>query len=233
MFCPSASQSMAEFASWSLTESVVADSVERGSFSALQETKRDMRVGATYYCFIRPVVINHVPTAKGWICYVRGLAGYAGQSDTPEQAFDDLSIQIHTAFQTLVRKRPFEMDEDERSRWVQLTSIIDLLHYRTTTPVTTYEIGQVHWDMIARPHHIEWVSGRSYLIEPHRVPGELMGCRPGQWIEAVVRRNPISHAVIEIESVRRISFRVPNDSELKSAWEAMAEAQLQPGDWVW
>lgn len=233
MFCQAISQSAPEFASWSVNESVVVENVDSGSFSALQETKRDMRVGATYYCFVRPVVINHVPTGKGWMCYTSGLSGYAGQGDTPEHALEDWSIQIHAAFQALLRKRSFEMDDEERSKWVRLTSIIDLLHYRTTTPVTTYEIGQVHWAMIARPHHIEWITGKSDLIEPYRVSGDLMGCRPGQWIEAVVRRDPMSHAVIQIESIRKITFRTPNKSELKSAWETMPDAKLESGNWVW
>jgi hypothetical protein len=167
------------------------------------------------------------------MCYVHSLTEYVGQGDTPTQAFEDLSVQIHTAFQTLVRKRPFEMDEDERSRWVRLTGIIDLLYYRTTTPVTTYEIGQVHRDMIARPHRIEWITGKSYVIEPHRVPGDLMGCPPGQWIEAVVRRDPMSHSVIQIESIRKISLHIPNKSELKSAWETMPDAKLESDNWVW
>ncbi|MGE5294608.1 MAG: hypothetical protein ACM3VT_07255, partial [Solirubrobacterales bacterium] len=196
MFCQAVPQSVPEFVSWSLTESASADSVDSGAFSALKETKQDMRVGKTYYCFVRPVVINYVPDAKGWMCYMHGLPDYVGQGDTSERAFEDLSVQIHTAFQTLVRKRPFEMDGDERSRWVRLTSVIDLLYYRTTTPVTTYEIGQVHRDMIARPHRIEWITGKSDLIEPQRVPGDLMGCPPGQWIEAVVRRDPVDHSII-------------------------------------
>jgi hypothetical protein len=168
------------------------------------------------------------------MCYVSGMAGYAGNGDMAEQALEELKVQIHTAFQTLLTKRPFEMDEDEHSKWVELTSAIDLLHYKTTTPITTYEIGQVSFGRIARPHHIDWISGeKRYMIEPTKVPGELMSCRTGQWIDAVVRRDPVSYRILEVESIRRIRFHKPSESELKSAWENMPEARLESAEWVW
>lgn len=233
MFCPTVSQNVAESASWSLTESAAESATEDQSFSVLAEVRQDVRVGKACYRFIRPARINYLPADRGWICYVSGLTSYLGNGETPEQAFEELKVRIHTAFQTLLTKRPFEMDEDEHSRWVELTSVIDLLHYKTTTPVTTYEIGQVSFAKVAHPHLIKWINGTRYRIDPHKVPGELMSYRPGQWIDAVVRRDPVSHTVVEIESVRRISFRVPRKSELKAAWEAMPEAKLEPTEWAW
>jgi desulfoferrodoxin (superoxide reductase-like protein) len=206
----------------------------RGQYSsALAEIRQDMRIGETYYRLIGPMTVSYIPTAEGWTCYVNGLAGWLGSGGTPEHAFDELKVQLHTAFQTLLRKRPFEMTEEEHSKWVQLTSVIDLLHYKTTTPMITHEIGRVSLGKIARPHHIEWINGARYQIDPQKVPGELMSCRTGQWIEAVVHRNPVSHAILGIDSIRKISFRIPSESELKSVWEAMPEAKAEPGEWVW
>ncbi len=234
MFCPTAFQSLTESAFWNLTEAVAENRVEESPFSALTEPIRDMRVGQTYYRFIRPAVVHYILTARGgWMCFISGLARYAGNGETPDKALEELKMQIHADFQTLLRKRPFEMDNGEHSKWVQLTSVIDLLYYKTTTPMITHEIGRVSFGKIARPHHIEWINGARYQIDPREVPGELMGCRTGQWVEAVVRRNPVSQAILGIDSVRKISFRVPNESELDSIWETMAEAKVESGEWIW
>jgi hypothetical protein len=162
-----------------------------------------------------------------------GPAGYVGGGETPDQALEELKMQIHADFQILLRKRPFEMDDGEHSKWVQLTSVIDLLYYKTTTPIITHEIGRVSFGKIARPHHIEWINDTRYPIDPQRTPGELMSCRTGQWIEAVVRRNPVSHVILGIDSIRKISFRIPSESELNSVWEAMPEAKAESDEWVW
>jgi len=233
VFCPAIGQSVTEVPSWSVTKSAT-EQMARGQYSsALAEIRQDMRIGETYYRLIGPMTVSYIPTAEGWTCYVNGLAGWLGSGGTPEHAFDELKVQLHTAFQTLLRKRPFEMTEEEHSKWVQLTSVIDLLHYKTTTPMITHEIGRVSLGKIARPHHIEWINGARYQIDPQKVPGELMSCRTGQWIEAVVHRNPVSHAILGIDSIRKISFRIPSESELKSVWEAMPEAKAEPGEWVW
>jgi hypothetical protein len=233
MFFAAMGQSVTEVPSWSVTKPATEQIAREQFFSALTETRRDMRVGETQYRFIGPAAVSYVPRAEGWICYVNGLTGWLGTGGTPEQAFDELKLQLHTTFQTLLRKRPFEMTEEEHSKWVQLTSVIDLLYYRTTTPVVTREIGQVSFDQIARPHHIEWINGTRYLIDPQRTPGELMSCRTGQWIEAMVRRDPVSYAVLGIDSIHKISFHVPGESELNSVWKAMPDAHSDPGEWVW
>ena len=233
MFCAAVGHSMTEVPSWSVTKPVTEQIAREQSFSALTEIRRDMRIGETYYRLVGPAAVSYVPRAEGWTCYVHGLTGWLGSGGTPEQAFDELKVQLHTAFQTLLRKRPFEMTEEERSKWVQLTGLIDLLYYKTTTPVITHEIGRVSFDQIARPHHVEWINGTRYRIDPERVPGELMSCRTGQWIEAIVRWNPVSHAILGIDSIHKISFRIPSESELNSIWEAMPRANVKSGEWVW
>jgi predicted RNase H-like HicB family nuclease len=192
-----------------------------------------LAVGRTSYKFIGRVLANWTPVDKGWVCYIRELSSYAGKGDTIEQAFEELKLAIHADFQRLERKRPFEMDECEHSKWLQLTSVIDLLHYNMTTPVETRELGEVRFEMISRPCSIRWISGLKYIIDPYRVPAELMSCRPGQWIEAIVKRDPITHREIEIESIRKISFRIPQESEVKTFWETLPKAELESTEWAW
>jgi predicted RNase H-like HicB family nuclease len=190
-------------------------------------------VGRTYYRLIRPVDVDQKLFGQHWVCYVAELSAYKGVGKTQQEAEEELKIAIHTDFQQLDRKRPFEMDEGERARWLQLTNMIDLLHYKMTTPVETREIGQVSFEKISRPYSIKWLSGRKYTIDPYKVPGELMSCRPGQWIEAIVKRDPVTHREIEIESIRRISFRIPQESDVKAFWENLPKAELEPTAWAW
>jgi hypothetical protein len=232
MFCPTMAINVAEFASWNVTESVSPDADEQFS-SMLTQPIDCVQVGETRYQFVRPVQLSWLPTARGWTCHIIGLIGYVGQGDTPEQAFDELKLRIHTDFQILLRKRPFEMDEVQRLNWIQLTSVIDLLYYRTTTPITTREIGQVSFGRISRPYRIKWISSQNYLIDVEKVPGELMSCAPGQWVEADITRDPVNHRILAIESIRKISYRLPSGVELRSIWENMPKAEVEAAAWAW
>jgi predicted RNase H-like HicB family nuclease len=194
---------------------------------------KEFSVGSTAYVFLRPIQRQDIPSEDGWVSYIRELPKHIGKGQTAEEAFEDLKINIHADFQRLHRKRPFEMSEEESARWSNLASVIDVLEYKMTTPVVVREIGQVSYGMISRPQRIKWIRGENYFIDPTKVPGDLMGCVTGQWIEAVVKRDPINHRVLEIESVNKIRFRIPSESEIKSFWENMPEANLESDDWVW
>jgi hypothetical protein len=125
------------------------------------------------------------------------------------------------------------MSEEERARWSDLAKVIDILEYKMTTPVVVREIGQVSYGMISRPQRIKWIRGENYFIDPTRVPGELMGCAPGQWVEAVVKRDPVNHRILEIESINKIRFRIPTESEIEKMWESMPKADLTSDSWTW
>jgi hypothetical protein len=202
-------------------------------WSALSEPHIEFVVGRTYYRFVGPVSVSWTPIDKGWACYITELRSYVGKGDTIKTAEEELKLAIHTDFQRLERKRLFEMDEEERIKWTQLTSVIDLLDYKMTTPIVTREIGEVSFEKISRPYSIKWISGQTYVINPYKVPAELMSCRPGQWVEAIVKRDPITNREIEIESITKISFRIPQESEVKALWERMPKAQLESTEWAW
>jgi hypothetical protein len=205
-------------------------STDKSSFTwPLQE----FSVGSTAYVFLRPMQRHYIPSEDGWVSYIRELPKYLGKGQTAEEAFDDLKISIHVDFQRLHRMRPFEMSDEETTKWSNLASVIDVLEYKITTPVTVREIGQVSFGKIARPQRVKWIRGENYLIDPTKVPAELMGCRPGQWIEAIVKRHPVSHTILKIESINKIRFRIPRDSEIGTMWQSMPEADLTPDDWTW
>ena len=234
MFFPGLLQNMNNIAVCNVTAPEEQYFVEAEQLSSvLTSPLSDLAVGRTSYRFIGRVLVNWTPVDKGWVCYITELGNYVGSGATIGLSFEELKLAIHTDFQRLERKRPFEMDEGERAKWVQLTSVIDLLHYKMTTPVETREIGQVSFEKISRPCSIKWISGQQYIIDPHRVPAELMSCRPGQWIEAIVKRDPITHRETEIESIRKISFRIPRESEVKTFWEGLPKAELESTGWTW
>jgi len=234
MFCPAVQQNIDSVA----TCSAIADQrtylwgAEKFS-STLMRPVLDFTVGRAYYRFIGPMTVSWTPVDEAWVCYTLELSSYTGTGKTEQEAYEELKLAIHTDFQRLERKRPFEMDEGEHSKWLQLTSVIDLLHYNMTTPVETRELGEVSFEKISRPCSIRWISGQKYIIDPYRVPAELMSCRPGQWIEAIVKRDPITHREIEIESIRKISFRIPQESEVKTFWETLPKAELESTEWAW
>jgi len=188
-------------------------------------------IGRTKYRLIRRVTANHIPTIDGWACCLNELSMYVGRGKTCDEASEDLEVQIHTDFQRLFAKRPFEMTSDEQRKWSQIAGVIDVLHYRMTTPLVVREMGQVSHGRISRPYRIKWLNGKNYTIEPDKVPGELMSCAPGQWIEAVVLKDPMTFGIVEIQSITKVKFRLPSESEIERFWNDMPAADLDSGQW--
>ena len=234
MFCPTAHQNIdtATYANVTGTEAEYLRSSDLMSSTSYLPID-SFSVGDSYYKFIHPVIVNHEPSAQGWRCYINELTNYVGFGDTEEAALKELKINIHAGFQQLSKKRPFEMSEQDQTKWRELVNVVDLLDYKITTPVVVREIGCVSYQKISHPARIKWLSGKNYFIDPDKVPGELMSCAPGQWIEAVVKRDPLTYREIEIESITKISYRLPTDAELKKFWEEMPEADLEDADTTW
>jgi len=194
---------------------------------------KEFSMGSTAYVFLKPIQRCDIPSEGGWISYIRALPQFSGKGQTSEEAYEDLKINIHADFQQLHRKRPFEMSKEENTRWSNLVSVIDVLEYKMTTPVVVREIGQISYGKISRPYRIKWITGENYIIEPQKVPGELMACRTSEWIEAVVKRDPVSNQVLEIETINRIRFRIPTETEIRRFWENIPSADLPRSDWSW
>ena len=203
---------------------------DKSSFNCPMEK---FSIGSTSYKFFKVVQRCDLPVEDGWISYINELHTYTGKGKTVEDALEDLKINIHVDFQRLLRMRPFEMSDEEKTKWSNLASIVDLLEYKMTTPMVVREIGQVSFGKISRPQIIKWIRDEEYFIDPDRVPGELMGCATGQWIEAVVKRDPVKHKILEIESINKIRFRIPNESQAKRIWENIPKADLESDDWTW
>ena len=203
-------------------------------FCATDINLNDLRFGDTEYKFLQEIKVQGVWNCDSneWACWSSDLGGmFFGKGDTLVSAFDDFKNQLHTIFQRLYRNRPFEMDTQEQEQWNRLINVIDVHRYRTTTPIVVREVGQISYGMISRPYRIKWLTGYNYIIDPGRVPPELMSLKPGRYIEAVVKRDPITHKEIEILSVQPISFHLPNDAEARRIWDNIPAADLPTGGW--
>jgi hypothetical protein len=99
------------------------------------------------------------------------------------------------------------------------------------TPIVVREVGQISYGMISRPYRIKWLTGYNIVIDPYRVPPELMSLKPGQYIDAVVKRDPVTHKEIEILSVQSIAFHLPTEAEAKNFLETLPVARLAEGSW--
>lgn len=203
-------------------------------FGATDINLNSLNFGDAEYRFLQEIRVQGVWNCDSneWACWSSDLGVmFVGKGDTLISAFDDFKNQLHTIFQRLYRKRPFEMDAQEQEQWNRLVNTIDVYHYRTTTPITVREVGQISYGMISRPYRIKWLTGYNYIIDTNKVPAELMSLKPGRYVEAVVKRDPITHKEIEILSVQPISFHVPSEAEAKKFWDNIPAADLPTGGW--
>jgi hypothetical protein len=190
----------------------------------------EIKVGDTKYRLLSSIdtQVYFDPIDKKWECRnFSGTINYIGISEaTREDAIENFKLQIHIRFQQLYSKRPFEMTEDEYIEWIKLANTIDLLHYKTTNPIETREVGCISYWKVSYPYRIKWLTDENYIINPSKVPGELMSYKPGQWIEAVVKRHPVSYKVIRISSIKKIRFHIPRPGEAQSDWDKMEKIKL-------
>lgn len=208
-------------------------SSQKDGFGATVENLNSLSFGSTEYRFLQNIVVRGVYIfPDGWLCWSRDLgSAFVGKGETYSSAVDDFKNQLHVIFQRLYRKRPFEMNDHEREQWQKLINVIDVYHYRTTTPLVVREIGQVSYGRGSRPYRIKWLSGSNYIIDLNNVPDELMSLKTGQYIEAVVKRDPVTHKEIEILSVHPISFHLPTNKQAEAFWDKMPVAKLPEGGW--
>ncbi|MFC1677350.1 hypothetical protein ACFL3G_09860 [Planctomycetota bacterium] len=191
----------------------IYSSMNSSSFYRMQE----IRVGETNYKLLSPIkaLVSYDPNEKKWECrFPPRKLDYVGISnDSHEDAIAKFKYQVHVRFQQLYSKRPFEMTEDEYDEWIKMANTIDLLHYKTTTPIETHEVGCISYGKLSYPHRIKWLTDENYIINPSKVPDKLISCKTGQWIEAAVKRDAVTHQVRNISSIKKIRFHLPRQEE--------------------
>lgn len=199
---------------------------------------RSIRVGEAEYPLRFPVVGRVYPTEKGTFEFVvDAVAPFViGCGQSAEEALDDWSMKVHALFQRLLATRPFETDAADRVRWGALESLIDVAQYRRTTPISMRQVGRIAYQGYPFPRAVKWIDGTSDRIDLARVPAVLAGLKPGQWVEAVCDRDPLSGRLVRIESAQPISpIRPMSEREQAEFMQSLPKGESLPEselDWT-
>lgn len=210
------------------------ESVRSGTSVTGRVVIHTISVGSTVYELLRPIQISH-SWDNLWFCWAQDFGfAYIGQAETLPKSYENWRELVHADFQNLYRKRVFEMTDREQERWNLLVDVIDVLHYKQNTPLSVREIGYISYGKRSYPTRIRWIHGRIEDFSLSQVPPELAECKPGQWIEAVVKRHPVTNRLLSIEHIQKIKpLFTPSPSQLSEEWESTPRADLPKTKWDW
>ena len=166
-----------------------------------------LKVGDTTYLFRSQIEGTYYPGHRGTngdFVVPEFFPDFVGRGRSFNEAFLDWRDQVHSRFQDLYSKRPFEMTSPEKATWQVLESQINVNAYRTTTPLTVRQIGKVAARVRPRPELIEWEDGHKEKVRLDQMPGEFAAYQPGQSFEAIVARDPIDFQLLKVTHIHRI-----------------------------
>jgi hypothetical protein len=191
----------------------------------------DLRVGPVTYHLQRALKLQVAPRDDhAWEFTLEQFAPrFVGVGDSISAARRDCLNRIHSAFQSLVRLRPFRMTEQQRSDWELLVKLIDVDKYRDSVPLTLLEVGFVsEWN--ADRWVVVWLDGRrAETVTVEQTPPEFAAFQPGQWFEALVEREPRSYALRKLCFVRTTEpLREMSDSELRQWLDELPSGESLP-----
>jgi hypothetical protein len=157
---------------------------------------------------------------------------FVGRGRGFDDAFLDWQSRVHSRFQDLNAKRPFEMTTDETAIWQLLESQIDVNAYNRKTPLTVRQIGRVA-EVRPFPRVIEWENGRRESVRLEQMPGEFAAYKSGQPFEAVVVRDPVDFRLLKVPYIKRVKslLRISAD-ELNDLNQSIPTTHTLPNaDW--
>lgn len=166
----------------------------------------ELPVGPVIYHLRNPLKALIAPSAdQRWEVSLNQFhPRFIGKGESIAIAQRDFLNQVHATFQSLVRRRPFQMDEKQRTDWHTLERLIDVDAYWDCVPVTLLEIGVLSAITDAGCEVI-WLDGvRKEVIPIERTLPEFAEFRPEQWFEALVERQPGSYELLKLRYVRPI-----------------------------
>jgi hypothetical protein len=196
---------------------------------------KEIKVGDTTYELRSQLVGTFLPGhigRDGEFAVPEFFPYFVGRGHNSDQAFMDWRDQIHSRFQELYSKRPFEMTAQEAEIWQTLESIIDVPTFRKTTALTIRQIGKVT-RCRPFPEQIEWEDGHKEAVRLDQMPGEFATYKPGQPFEAVTVRDPVDLHLVKVSHVRRIESLPQFSAADREALlrEIPTTASLPVADW--
>ena len=209
-------------------------------FDVLRREVTVIDAGAACYRLRAPALATFYPrldSGSGRVNVSPSPVSVVGFGATFEEAWEDWAGQFHTRFQTLLAKRPWEMDEAERADWQGIERMIDVPAYRRETPYRIRQIGTVsqyrptRYEPRPRPNQIRWESGKVENIRLTLAPPEFASFLAGRRFEAVVLRDPTTHELLRILDVIPLPA-LPRIAERDELWDSVPTTRDLPGeDW--
>jgi hypothetical protein len=160
---------------------------------------------------------------------------FIGRGTSARLAEVDWREQVHSAFQLLYRKMPFEMTPSEAAQWSVLEHAVDVDAYTRETPVVFRQLGKVS-NVRHAPCEVTWIDGSREEVDLTVAPGEFAGFKLGQWFEALVERDPGTWQVRRILNVDSTepADRMPRE-RLERFWQSLPTTSSLPRsarDWT-
>ena len=154
---------------------------------------------------------------------------FVGKGETFALARRDWQEQVHRRFQQLVRKRPFRMSEDEKADWAVLSELIDVEHYRKTTPIKQQETGRIS-TLQSGVCEITWLGSDAVeTVNLENASPEFAAFAVGQWFEALVERNREDYSLSKVIHAQAIEpIKEMTDNEWKDWLSSLPTTESLP-----
>ena len=149
-------------------------------------------------------------------------------------AKEDFCLQIHGVIQDLLGKRPFELSNQDTQLLAIIDRFVDLTVFRNTQPIQIRQYGRVSK---ARPYpeEIEWENGtRDFVPVSVVLTPEYVTYKPGQPIEAIVERDPMTFRLQRIVHINKCkASRIRSNSEEQEFMMSIGSSSTAKADPSW
>lgn len=175
-------------------------------FDVLRREMNAFHVGSACYQLRSPQLAAFYPRIDGEagrLTVTPSWLPIVGVGATLDAALQDWADQFHVRFQTLLARRPWEMDATEKDEWERIEQMVDVPAYRRETPSVVRQIG---WLTRRRPipDQIRWEDGRRERVALAQMPPEFAALHEGERFEAEVERHAVTGCLIRAVVVRRL-----------------------------
>lgn len=198
-------------------------------FDVLRREIKAFPVGRACYQLRTPLLATFYPRIDGEtgrLSVTPSWLPIVGCGITLEEALQDWMGQFHVRFQTLLAKRPWEMDAKERGEWEGIEQMVDVPAYRRETP---YIVRQIGWLTRRRPipDRVHWEDGRQERVDLAQMPPEFASLHEGDRFEAEVERHSLTGRLIRVVAVRRLPALRPTSADA-NVWASLPTTAEAP-----
>ncbi|MCF7961027.1 MAG: hypothetical protein K9M08_09805 [Pirellula sp.] len=178
---------------------------------------RQVEVGGVLYPLRKPFTGRYHRYLEQLI--VEGVSPQiVGRGESENMAKEDFCLQIHSAIQDLLAKRPFEFTDRDKQLFATIDRFVDVTVFRNTHPIQVRQFGKIS-KVRPFPEEIEWENGTRDLVPVSLVvTPEYVNYKLGQPIEAIVQRDPMTFRLRRIIHI--------NKCKASRCWSTNEEAEF-------